>query len=106
MTTADPSNPLFLKDQTPRFEALQTEHVVPAVRQLVSRQDQAREALEKTAAPTWEGLAQPLSDLAEPLSYAWNVVHHLLSVKNTPALRHAEQEVQPEVVEAALRLGQ
>ena len=106
MTTVDPTNPLFLKDQTPRFEALRTEHVVPAVRQLVADQDQAREALEQSATPTWEGLAQPLSDLAEPLSYAWNVVHHLLSVRNTPALREAEQTVQPEVVEAALRLGQ
>ena len=106
MTTVDPGNPLFLKDQTPRFEALQTEQVVPGVRELVARQDQAREALERSAAPTWEGLAQPLSELAEPLSYAWNVVHHLLSVNNTPALREAEQTVQPEVVEAALRLGQ
>jgi oligopeptidase A len=68
MTTVDPTNPLFLKDQTPRFEALRTEHVVPAVRQLVADQDQAREALERSATPTWEGLAQPLSDLAEPLS--------------------------------------
>ena len=66
-------------------------------------QDQAREALEKAATPTWEGLAQPLAELAEPLGYAWNVVHHLLSVKNSPALREAEAEVQPEVVAAALR---
>jgi oligopeptidase A len=106
MSTADPTNPLFLKDQSPRFDSFQTEQVVPAVRQLVSHQDQAREALETSATPTWEGLARPLSELAEPLSFAWNVVHHLLSVKNTPALREAEQLVQPEVVEAALRLGQ
>jgi oligopeptidase A len=106
MTAASADNPLLRKDQTPRFDQIQTEHVVPAVRALVAGQDRAREALEAALTPTWEGLARPLSDLAEPLSYAWNVVHHLLSVKNTPALREAEQEVQPEVVGSALRLGQ
>ena len=44
--------------------------------------------------------------MAEPRTYAWGVVHHLLGVSNTPALRAAEQEVQPDVVRAVLRLAQ
>ena len=48
----------------------------------------------------------PLYDLSEPLSFGWGIVHHLLSVKNSPALREAEAEVQPEVVASALALGQ
>ena len=111
MTTAtaihpDPDNPLLKRDQPPRFDQLRTEHVVPAVRDLVARQDQARQALEQNLTPTWDGLARPLTELAEPLSYAWGAVHHLLSVQNTPALREAETDVQPEVVAAGLRLGQ
>ena len=99
-------NPLFHSDELPRFDAVAVDQIVPAVRALIEKQDQARAALEGALAPTWDGLAAPLSALGEPLGYAWNVVHHLLSVRNTPALREAQEAVQPEVVGASLRLGQ
>ncbi len=103
---ADAAQPLFSHEDPPRFDEIEPGQVVPALRTLIARQDRAREDLEAKATPTWAGLAAPLSSLAEPLSYAWGIVHHLLSVKNTPALREAEQEVQGEVVAASLRLGQ
>jgi oligopeptidase A len=90
----------------PRFEALEPGQVVPAVRALIERQDRAREGLEGDLSPTWEGLAAPLSELGEPLGWAWGVVHHLLAVRNSPALREAQEAVQPDVVAASLRLGQ
>src|SRR3954467_6018460 len=101
-----PANPLYTHDQPPAFDRIKATDVVPAVRELVAQQDRAREALESAYAPTWEGLGRPVGELAEPLSYAWGVVHHLLSVRNAPELRAAEEEVQPEFVGAALRLGQ
>jgi oligopeptidase A len=100
------ANPLFQSDDLPRFDRIQVDQIVPAVRTLIETQDRARTALEQSLAPTWEGLAAPLSALGEPLGYAWNVVHHLLSVRNNPALREAQETVQPEVVGASLRLGQ
>jgi oligopeptidase A len=99
-------SPLFHSDDLPRFDAVAADQIVPAVRTLIERQDAARTALEGSLAPTWEGLAAPLSALGEPLGYAWNVVHHLLSVRNSPALRGAQETVQGEVVAASLRLGQ
>jgi oligopeptidase A len=99
-------NPLFHSDELPRFDAVAADQIVPAVQTLIERQDQARAALESSLTPTWDGLAAPLSALGEPLGYAWNVVHHLLSVRNSPALRQAQEAVQPEVVAASLRLGQ
>jgi len=93
-------------EQLPRFDRIQADAVVPAVRALVERQDRAREALEGNLTPTWEGLAAPLGELAEPLGWTWGVVHHLLSVRNSPELREAQEAVQPEVVTASLRLGQ
>jgi oligopeptidase A len=99
-------NPLFHSDDLPRFDAVAVDQIVPAVKTLIERQDQAREGLEGSLAPTWDGLAAPLSALGEPLGYAWNVVHHLLSVRNSQALRDAQEAVQPEVVAASLRLGQ
>jgi oligopeptidase A len=101
-----PANPLFTPDQPPAFDQIRPTHVATAVRALVEGQDRAREALERSHTPTWEGLGRPLGELAEPLSYAWGVVQHLLAVRNGPELRAAEEAVQPEFVGAALRLGQ
>ena len=99
-------HPLFGHDELPRFDEIRTEQVVPAVRTLVASQEQARQALEGRHEATWEGLARPLAELAEPLGYGWGVVQHLLSVKNSPELREAEEAMQPEVVAASLQLGQ
>src|SRR6185369_6027457 len=76
-----PDNPLFHSEELPRFDAVAVDQIVPAVKTLIERQDQARAALETSLKPTWDGLAAPLSALGEPLGYAWNVVHHLLSVR-------------------------
>ena len=105
MTEPAPS-PFTDPETLPRWEAIAADAIPAAVRAIIDGQDRARDALERAATPTWEGLAAPLSAAAEPLSYAWNVVHHLLSVKNSPALREAQEAVQPEVVAASLRLAQ
>jgi oligopeptidase A len=105
-TIADDQNPLHQHEQTPRFDRLDAAQVVPGVQALIATQDAAREALEHELVATWDGLAGPLSRLAEPLGYAWNTVHHLLGVKNSPELREAQEAIQPEVVAASLRLGQ
>jgi oligopeptidase A len=99
-------SPLVGRDELPRFSEIGTEQVVPAVRALVEAQERAREALEAGQAPSWEALARPRAELAEPLGYTWGIVQHLLAVKNSPPLREAEEAVQPEVVAASLRLSQ
>jgi oligopeptidase A len=40
------------------------------------------------------------------LSYSWGVVEHLMSVKNSPELRKAHEELQPSVIEIQQKLGQ
>ncbi len=99
-------NPLFAHEAPPRFDEIQTDQIVAAIRELIARQDKGREALEAQPRSTWKDLAEPLSELTEPLGYAWGLVHHLLSVKNSDPLRKAQEEVQPEVVGASLRLAQ
>ncbi|HEY0705178.1 MAG TPA: M3 family metallopeptidase [Polyangia bacterium] len=110
-TSLPPGNPFFRFNDPPAFDQIDVKDVIPAVRTLIARQDAARVELEGKVKPangevTWESLVQPLADLAEPLGYAWGIVHHLLSVKNSGPLREAESEVQPEVVASALALGQ
>jgi oligopeptidase A len=102
----DPTNPLLAHEAPPRFQALKVEQMVPTVRELCRRQQRGREALELSMTPSWDGLVRPLGELCEPLSYAWGVVNHLLAVQNSPPLRDAEAEVQPEVVGASLAVSQ
>jgi oligopeptidase A len=101
-----PDSPFTRFNEPPRFDQIRTEDVIAAVRSLVAQQELARTRLEQSLTPTYQGLVTPLGDLAEPLSFAWGIVHHLLAVKNSPALREAEATVQPEVVATALALGQ
>ena len=90
----------------PRFDAIQSEHVAPGMRALLARVGAELDALERSVAPTWSGVVEPLERIGDLLATRWGVVGHLLGVRNSPALRTAHEEVQPEVVVFGLRLAQ
>ena len=99
-------NPLLRHGEPPRFDLVQASHVEAAIGELIARQDAGLVALEHGLVPTWPGLVEPLRRLTEPLSFAWGVVGHLLSVRNSPELRTAHERVQGDVVAAGMRIGQ
>jgi oligopeptidase A len=99
-------NPLLDQTGLPRFDAIEPAHVEPAVRQLVSRLLDGLTALEQDPGDRWETLIAPLTELTEPLERAWGVVGHLMSVKNSAELRAAHDAVQPDVVQASMRVEQ
>ena len=101
-------NPLRAADPRalPRFDAVAPEHVEPAIRALLEELSGELAALEKSAAPTWNGVVEPLERIGDRLGTPWGVIGHLLGVKNSPALRTAHEAVQPEVVMFGLRLAQ
>jgi oligopeptidase A len=85
MTTSD--NPLLDFQDLPRFDAIQPEHIAPALDHLLA---QASDALEQVTAPAfpcdWVALARTLDTATERLGRAWGAVSHLHSVMDTPAL--------------------
>ncbi len=99
-------NPLLQLTELPDFDAIRPEHIVPAIRQLLDKADTERQRLEADLQPTWLGLMQPLEQLENHLSLAWGVVGHLMGVQNSEALRQAHQEVQGEVIQFWMRMGQ
>ena len=103
---ARPDHPLLHFGEPPRFDLVQAAQVEAAIRELIARQDAGLVALERSLVPTWAGLVEPLRRLTEPLSFAWGVVGHLLSVRNSPELRTAHERVQGDVVTAGMRIGQ
>lgn len=62
--------------------------------------------LERTVEPSWPKLVEPLEKIFDHLTVVWGIINHLKSVKDSPELRSAIEEVQPEKVKFELRLGQ
>lgn len=100
------NNPLLSDAVFPLYDQVKAEHVVPGMRALLKQLHAEIDALEASVEPTWEGLVQPLEKLTDKHSRAWGVVTHLKGVKDSPELRAAVEEVQPENVALGLRLSQ
>ncbi|XP_058186616.1 probable cytosolic oligopeptidase A [Rhododendron vialii] len=99
-------NPLLKDFVFPPFDAVRAEHVRPGIRALLKKLESEIVELEKTVEPTWPKLVEPLEKVMDRLVVVWGAVNHLKAVKDTPELRSAIEEVQPEKVELELKLGQ
>jgi oligopeptidase A len=101
------ANPLLDFSGLPRYSAVQTEHVAPAIDQLLAENRALIARLTGGDTPaTWEGFVQPLEEANERLSRAWSVVGHLHAVLDSPELREAYKANQPKVVQYWTELGQ
>ncbi|KAF2582715.1 hypothetical protein F2Q68_00003839 [Brassica cretica] len=100
------SNPLLQDFDFPPFDSVDAEHVRPGIRALLQHLEGELEQLEKYVEPSWPKLVEPLEKLVDRLSVVWGVINHLKAVKDTPELRAAIEDVQPEKVKFQLRLGQ
>lgn len=100
-------NPLLQFDKTlPDFEAIQAEHILPAVSKTLENLIRKFEELEKNHQPTWEGLMLPLNELEQPLNQVWNPISHLYSVRSTEEFRKDYDIAKEKIVEAGLRMSQ
>ena len=81
-------NPL-LEIKTPiPFDAVRTEHVRPAVKQLVEEAQQRIEAIAADQQPrTYRNTLGALDQASETLDYASAVIQHLENVVTSPELR-------------------
>jgi oligopeptidase A len=99
-------NPLLQGQGLPSFAEIQPEQVVPAITELLATVNADLTQLEAKIVPTWTGLVEPLDRLTERIGWSWSIVGHLMGVKNSPELRTAHEEMQPQVVQFWMRLGQ
>lgn len=100
------SNPLLQEFEFPPFDVVEAKHVRPGIRALLKKLESDLEELERTLEPSWPKLVEPLEKIVDRLTVVWGLINHLKSVKDTPELRAAIEEVQPEKVKFQLRLGQ
>ncbi|HSD44741.1 MAG TPA: M3 family metallopeptidase [Burkholderiales bacterium] len=101
------ANPLLDFSGLPRFAVVRTDHVTPAVDQLLAENRAliARLTSDETPA-TWDDFVRPLEDANERLGRAWGVVGHLHAVLDSPELREAYKANQPKIVQYWTELGQ
>jgi oligopeptidase A len=101
------ANPLLEDAALPRFDAIEPDHVGPAVDALLAEQRARIEALVAATGPrTWDTVMQPQEDLDDRLSRAWAPVSHLHSVRDTPALREAYGAALEQITDWETELGQ
>ncbi|WP_373541241.1 M3 family metallopeptidase [Chamaesiphon sp.] len=98
--------PLLQGQGLPPFPEITPEQVVPAMTELLTEANAALTQLEANIIPTWAGLVEPLDRLTERIGWSWSIVGHLMGVKNSPELRAAYEEMQPQLVQFWTRLGQ
>ena len=100
-------NPLLDFSGLPRFDAVQPEHVTPAIRQLLEENRALIERLiSAETGANWDAFVQPMLDAGERLSRAWGIVGHLHSVNDVPPWREAYNAMLPEVSSFYADLGQ
>jgi oligopeptidase A len=99
-------NPLLIGQGLAPFPSITPDDVVPALTQILDEVHGELTHLEANIVPTWAGLVEPLDRIVERLSWSWEIVGHLMGVKNSPELRAAHEQMQPEVVKFWMRLGQ
>lgn len=100
-------NPLLDFSGLPLFDAIQPEHVTPALDQLLTEaQAQIDQLVKMRAQPTWQNFVRPLFDATEKIGRAWGQVQHLHSVVDTAELREVYNENLPKLSTFWTALGQ
>ncbi|OQR88184.1 oligopeptidase A [Achlya hypogyna] len=95
----------------PPFEKLQVDEMAPAVRSAMKQLEADISALEEelrapNAAVSWTTILDRLEVQSDALDRLWGIVGHLMSVKNSPALREVHSSLQNEVVTILTRVAQ
>ncbi|MGN3438786.1 oligopeptidase A [Proteus penneri] len=101
------SNPLLSTTGLPAFSQIKPEHVVPALKEVLTNY---RETVERLLAENtqfnWNNLCQPLAEAGDKLSRVWSPVSHLNSVKNCAELREVYEQSLPLLSEFSTWMGQ
>jgi len=100
-------NPLLDTSALPRFGDIDSEHAVPAIRELIAAHRQKLvELLEKNSQPTFEDIVPALEDMSHELSRVWSPIGHLHSVLGDAGWREAYNDCLSMITEHHTELSQ
>lgn len=92
-------NVLLQLHDEPRYDAIETALIEPAMKQAMSEAQAGIDALKAQEAVTWDNTVTRLTDITETVGRIWGVVSHLNSVVDTPQLRAVYNALMPEVTQ-------
>lgn len=100
-------NPLLATDSLPDFNALEVEHIQPAVKTLLEENRQAiKDLANMQQAPTWQNFIEPLEALDNRFERVWGPIGHMDAVKNSDDWHQAYTECLAEVSNYHTEIGQ
>ena len=99
------NNPLTDAEGLPAFSAIRSEHIQPAVTQVLEQQRQQLKVLERQDTPSFDW-ALKLERVNDAVHRVWGPVAHLNAVVSSPELREAYNNCLPLVTEFGIALGQ
>ena len=101
------NNPLLDTSSLPRFDEIQPEHVLPAIRKLIE-ENRARlyELLNSSTSPDIDALVAPIEHMDHELGRVWSPVSHLQSVLGSKDWREAYKQALPLLTEYGTELSQ
>ncbi|WP_166252999.1 oligopeptidase A [Marinobacter salicampi] len=100
------NNPLLTDELLPRFDHVRTEHMEPAIDQILSENRVKIQSLATQEDPSWHTLALPMQGLDDHLNNAWSVISHLNSVMNSDELRKVYKSCLDKLTEYSTELSQ
>jgi len=102
------NNPLLESHILPPFDAIQTEHILPAIETLLkeARSELQEQLKNLPSSPSWDDLVAPVEARADRLNQAWSPVGHLNAVCSNEALREAHDKAQLLLTDYYTELGQ
>ncbi|HET8799785.1 MAG TPA: oligopeptidase A [Marinobacter sp.] len=100
------NNPLLTDDLLPKFDHVRTEHMEPAIDQILSENRMKISQLAEQEDPIWDTLAQPMQAMEDKLSNAWSVISHLNGVMNNDDLRKVYKNCLEKLTEYSTELSQ
>ena len=101
------TNPLLNTSSLPRFGEISPDHVVPAIKQLISdHREQLNTLLDSNADPKFESLVVPVELMEHELGSVWSPIVHLQSVLGSQDWREAYNQALPLLTEHGTEISQ
>ena len=101
------TNPLLNTSSLPRFGEISPDHVVPAIKQLISdHREQLNTLLDSNADPKFESLVVPVELMEHELGRVWSPIVHLQSVLGSQDWREAYNQALPLLTEHGTEISQ
>lgn len=101
------SNPLLTETPLAPFSQIEAAHIQPAIEQLIADSKALiADVLANNSHYTWHNFVQPLDDMGDKLSQAWQPVSHMNAVVSNDELRAAHDACLPLLSEYGTFVGQ